>query len=111
MGKHIPLWALPPFLPLTFSGAPYPFLFIPVSSCREILFLDFPERLLITWSRETLTDFEKKPALNSLTLKFFKWYFVFLITGNSGIVLYFIPLLFLQKFCPFSGKAVLFTCL
>lgn len=32
MGKHIPLWALPPFLPVTFSGGPYPFLFIPVSS-------------------------------------------------------------------------------
>ena len=67
-------------------GNPLPFsihsgLFIPVSSCRKILFLDFPERLLITWSWETLTDFEKKPALNSLTLKFFKWYFVFLIAG------------------------------
>lgn len=90
MGKHIPLWALPPFLPVTFSGGPYPFLFIPVFSFRSLhadlfmpenFLLDFPERLLITWSWETLTDFEKKPALNSLTSKLFKSYFVFLIAG------------------------------
>ena len=52
MGKHIPLWALPPFLPLTFSGAPYPFLFIPVSSFRSLhagLFM--PENFVFGLSR------------------------------------------------------------
>lgn len=64
MGKHIPLWALPPFLPVTFSGAPYPFLFIPVFSFRSLhagkfCFWTFPNAFLSLGHEKHLPNLKK----------------------------------------------------